>query len=705
VLNLKKLKLFNFMSISDIELEFNNNIILISGENASGKSSILEAIALCLTSKKRSSSYQDYVQQGKEFSKIYLECEINNEPVYFDIQLNLIKGNPFQIALTYKGQIYNNKETEDIIESFGLGYYTDLMFSMQLEDDITKLTPAQRAYYLQKLLNFDFDSQKISLKKDLDQFEEILRITNIEIPFKQQNSQREYDSLEELKKITNTEEDIEKEKLILIEKEKQFVIITKNIEEYSNLNKQINTFNIEIQELNKSIITKESILKNIKETIEKNKKSLKKAREFANENVIVQNEINVLQNKLEEINILSKEIDNEINDLYNNKIILVALKVEIDRLEKLYDSDKCPYCGQETKESAESQYINYITSQDIPDGLLDDTSSILLCKSSIYQKINEYEKLLDNKNIELASIKKESDFIEKNIFFKELFISKNKGNILSLSEETKKEYTEDFLNSLKKEIETFNDKLLAITTQKNKIQSQVDAYSNIKISDISKEIDALKNKISSYYTLVKINEEIEKRNLKRKENIKNIQEEIEKLQQKNLEILQQKNTYEEAYRIFDKDLPNFMSIKACSVLQNNINEFIQNILPDYEVSLQASKKGCEFFYTKNKQIKKERKKNNFLINSKMSSGFERALLTMAFKVSLAQLYSCDCLFLDESDGSATEDNTQLLYENLIDTNIFNQIFIITHKNSIKEFIINNYQAQNFEIEKGKLIVF
>jgi hypothetical protein len=245
--------------------------------------------------------------------------------------------------------------------------------------------------------------------------------------------------------------------------------------------------------------------------------------------------------------------------------------------------------------------------------------------------------------------------------------------------------------------------MTAVLTQKEKIQLKIDTYSNIKISDISKEIDLLKNKILNYLNLIKTNEEITKRNLKRQENIKIIQEEINNLQQKNLELLQQRNTYEEAYKIFDKDLPNFMSIKACSILQNNINDFIQNILPNYEVSLQASKKGCEFFYTKNRQIKEEKKKNNHLINSKMSSGFERALLTMAFKISLAQLYSCDCLFLDESDGSATEDNTQLLYENLIDMNIFNQIFIITHKNSIKEFMINNYQAQVFEIEKGKLI--
>jgi DNA repair exonuclease SbcCD ATPase subunit len=87
----------------------------------------------------------------------------------------------------------------------------------------------------------------------------------------------------------------------------------------------------------------------------------------------------------------------------------------------------------------------------------------------------------------------------------------------------------------------------------------------------------------------------------------------------------------------------------------------------------------------------------------MSSGFEKALLSLAFKISLARMYSCNCLFLDEADGAADEENTQVLYESIIDSGYFDQLFLITHKNNIKEFVVNNYQAQIFEVEKGRLI--
>jgi DNA repair exonuclease SbcCD ATPase subunit len=259
------------MSISDLDLDFNNKVILISGANGQGKSSIIDAISLCFVSKKRSTSYQDYVQQGKEFAKIILDCIINNEPVNFDIQLNLIKGNPFQIALTYKGKTYHNKETEEIIESFGLNYYSDLIFSMQNDDDITKLTPAQRAYYLQKLLNFNFDEQKITLKKSMDQFEEILKVNNTEIPLKQNFLQKEKDSIEELKQLLETEEDIKNIKSILSKKELELVEAEKNLSKLSELNNQLNNINTRLFSDKEIVNVNTNLVHSIEKSLEKDK--------------------------------------------------------------------------------------------------------------------------------------------------------------------------------------------------------------------------------------------------------------------------------------------------------------------------------------------------------------------------------------------------------------------------------------------------
>ena len=46
---LSRIAVKNFMSIAEQEIEFNEGILGITGENGSGKSSLLNAIGLCLT--------------------------------------------------------------------------------------------------------------------------------------------------------------------------------------------------------------------------------------------------------------------------------------------------------------------------------------------------------------------------------------------------------------------------------------------------------------------------------------------------------------------------------------------------------------------------------------------------------------------------------------------------------------------------------
>jgi chromosome segregation ATPase len=163
--------------------------------------------------------------------------------------------------------------------------------------------------------------------------------------------------------------------------------------------------------------------------------------------------------------------------------------------------------------------------------------------------------------------------------------------------------------------------------------------------------------------------------------------------------------YEEVLNILDKTLPNYMVVKTCASLQNEMNNFIQSIFPTYEVQLQNSKKGCEFFYTKDNTIMEQpKKRNNAWLNSKMSSGFEKALLTIAFKVSLAQLYGINVLILDEPDGAADKDNSLLFFENLLNAS-FDQIFLVSHKSDIREMILNNISNSIcYVAEKGNFTI-
>lgn len=222
----------------------------------------------------------------------------------------------------------------------------------------------------------------------------------------------------------------------------------------------------------------------------------------------------------------------------------------------------------------------------------------------------------------------------------------------------------------------------------------------LSVSEISEKINSLQLRIQNYKSIEKANHEIELRNQEKLLKIEQLNKEIKELEEKQVKTIKQKNIHEEAFKVFDKNLPNIMTINACSTLQNNINNFIQKTFSNYEVVLQASKKGCEFFYTKNSSVVEGKKKNNYLLNSKMSSGFEKDILTLSFKVSLAELYDCNCMVLDEADGASDEDNAMLLYDTLM--NRFDQIILTTHKNSIKEYLQNNYNAKFITFNNGEI---
>jgi len=75
----KNLKLLNFRNYAQLELNFDSRPTVLVGDNAAGKSNILEAVYLLSTSKsQRVGSEAELIKQGEEFSKV--QCEIATDP-------------------------------------------------------------------------------------------------------------------------------------------------------------------------------------------------------------------------------------------------------------------------------------------------------------------------------------------------------------------------------------------------------------------------------------------------------------------------------------------------------------------------------------------------------------------------------------------------------------------------------------------------
>ena len=85
---IKKLKLQNFRKFKDLELDFDSNIVVLHGDNAQGKSSILEAIHIIFNGKSPWSGTDEYIHNGQnginKHSRIEVQTDTNIYSHYKD---------------------------------------------------------------------------------------------------------------------------------------------------------------------------------------------------------------------------------------------------------------------------------------------------------------------------------------------------------------------------------------------------------------------------------------------------------------------------------------------------------------------------------------------------------------------------------------------------------------------------------------------
>jgi DNA repair exonuclease SbcCD ATPase subunit len=706
MITLQKLVLENFMNVASAEFDFNGKIIIISGASGTGKSAVFDAIALCLSSKKRSALYSDYVKQNASHAKVILDCIINNEPVNFNLQINLIRGTPFQMALTYKGKIYQNTEAAEILKSFDIEYYADIIFSMQSDDfkDITQLSPTQRANYLQRLLNFDFINEKDQLKKDIDEYTTQLVKINNDIAINEQLKLKENESKENKISIVYSDEQIQEYQNKIKNLQELIVKTQKDQSDISELNKLLNENSEEIQSLTREENKLEGQLTSLMMLSENTKKW--------------EDEIENIENTIIEQNKEIKKIDITINEGLErikalDKLIFEGEKLErknsLTRLDllnikKLHDEKKCPHCGQPTENFAEVE-LKKILKEINEDNNIQEIDDYIHSKDNsnnfhkIISFITHFEKNMLREGAKLQDtvlIKKDAEeqvsFIKGQRLVKEIALQdlqKNKKDLQNKIDNN--QYDSIELVTVRDDLAAVKVKLANKELDQKKIKYDLTKYSDaLDISVLSNEMIQLTNIINQNSADIKKNEEIEIRNQQRLLNIKNYEAVVEKLQKEIGIITSKLNIHNEAYNILDKTLPNYMVVSTCGKLQKEMNTFIQSIFPTYEVRLSNSKKGCEFFYTKDKTVQEGlRKKNNAWINARMSSGFEKSTLTLAFKISLATLYGLDILVLDECDGAADAESAEKLYDGLLSKS-FDQLFLISHKTEIRDFITDNF---------------
>lgn len=769
MIRINRIKLSNFMNIKEVDLDFTNtNVIVLSGKNGQGKSAIFDALAFSLSSYKRADKQQDYLRKGATSGNIYIECGYDNHPLILETKMEVCK-NTFIIEkiITYKQEVYKNTEAANLLKKLKLDFYSDIFFSMQDGEKISDMTASKRSDYLQEILQINFENElkfidgyldNLSLKETKQRgFLESLKSQNDILSKKlsslvfQRNtiSESEYERLfQDLLKLNSEYSELEKNDG------------HKDNEEITSLNKTLYDINKELKEIDAKREQKKThdiVIEELKSKISKTEEELKDLYS----NAIDRDEYNALcvkANELElNINLLKSKIkcgfslENK-NELY---IKLQHVHSELNRLISVKDMTDTEIIEQEKVLFSDLSYLKN-SLKDLKEqlSLIKDHSTCPICGNTISDtQVTEFEAKIENINKNIH--KKELEIEEFNQLKKDIHDKREYNELLleyqsdleivneieKLSEELmsiKKKtswYTPlfsaiDFKESLLKETNDSYLRELAVTF---KDDFDFDYYSNLvsKRDDLKKEVD---EKYSKYFEFInnrskrlsEIYNETRKiqGHIDKYKEVESYNNHLKETRDNNLDIIKtndssisecEKNieqinseikVYKEVKKIFQSDLPDYILLSLSKILQNSMNGILQNIFPNFACRLFKEKKGVEFFYTsdvKNSNIDDALKKD--LISIKMASGFEKQLLTIAFKISLCKLYGLDFLLMDELDSASDDENSEKLFNTILSSNIFSQLFIITHKPLTKSFVENfSDKVDVYQVMNGQFLL-
>lgn len=136
-MKIKQLKLKNYRNYDLLDLEFDSSTNIFYGDNAQGKTNILESIYLCGTTKShRGTKDRDLIKFGQEES--HIEAVVERNEVSFKIDIHLKKNSPKGIAI-------NKMPIRKASELFGV---INIVFFSPEDLNIIKNGPSERRKFI-----------------------------------------------------------------------------------------------------------------------------------------------------------------------------------------------------------------------------------------------------------------------------------------------------------------------------------------------------------------------------------------------------------------------------------------------------------------------------------------------------------------------------------------------------------------------------
>ena len=571
-MKINKIKINSYGKLKNKEINLENNLNIIYGENESGKSTLLKFILNIFYGASRNkkgrdiSDFEKYKPWDSEEYSGKLTYELDNENKY-EIYREFNRKNPKIFNengedISKEFNIDKNKGSEFFFEQTQISEDMFLATSIAMQQEV-KIEKGAQNILIQTISNLvDTGEDNISYKKAVEkinkiQLEKVGTDRSREKPINiiQKNIEINEQKINELKKYENIQYEIEEEKNII-----------KN--------------NLEKNEIKNNLLKEIKILKE-KNNLENEKIKIKE--KILEEN---KNKINEIKNKIEKINQKYLEEKNdknnsnknyEKNKLNKKLIIFFILLILINILWIIF-----------IPKIIENKIIKYIFLLTVP--------TYLIFSIFLKNKLNKKIKILENnenKNLEKINSEKNNLENEQKIY---------ENNLEQIINEINKIKSE---NNIKNNLE--ENKLL------NKYEKNIEKYeinNLLKIENINEKIYLLENQINNSKL------EINKLELKKG----NIEPELEKLASLEEELFSLKEQYKNLQKINDSiELVKKLLSKAYEKMKNNVSPVFTEKLSN-NISKITKGKYTNLYFNDEQGLIVELENGNYIPAERLSIG-------------------------------------------------------------------------------------
>ncbi len=655
----------DFCNIQDRDFQFAPGINLITGTNGSGKSSILKALSYLLlnSTDKTIADYVNWFAKGFDLS---LQFRVDNTAARMIASYD---GRSASKDLEYNGEIYKNSEATSILaQKFDPILCKYSSFSSQGDLDFIYATPSVRRDLLKMIYSLEFDTQleavetimaelsdKIKeLSTKIVQYEVVIDsplMESVAVPY----------SLVEIEVMKNDLLMLEDSKRVLQEK---YTLLQNSYETYmarkAELGKRSSGLMLERDRIVTAIVSNTAIVQ--ASTLDT---SSFEARIKANEEELS----GIVIRRISDTDPFAEEV-------VAKQRLVTEISTRLNITQKNYNSMSsgiCPTCKQAYPEE---QLISIRTELEQLQVAF-HTATVEL--NSTVEKSKEY--VLKKRENDIAKERKAT--LEASITSLRLSMEKEKNEFaVRVSQaQARIEEHEAAFERLKQELES-------VTQQIEALQEVPPPASIVEeLRPIEGAIITTHAKIEDYTKAVAINEKVEAHNVGIRKKVAETLVLLEKAREQIDVYTAEIEVYNQCKSVLKKDLPNYILERLAVGLETSANEFLDRAYNGrYHIKLVESKSGIDVVYgDKDKSVV-------------LASGAEKSLINLGIKLGLAKLSGMGVLFLDEVDAYMADDialEVFEIFEDLIAERFIDQVFVISHKETVKELLEDRFKATVF----------